>query len=124
MAATLKSMDVTIDDKEMEMAVVNGLPKSYETLIVAVDAPGSDDVAYEVVKSGLLQEEQHPAVQSSMSSSSASLFLSLMKVENTIKCTSCGRDGYTAEYHCMGMDVNGNRPCRPSWLQPGKREGA
>ncbi len=40
MASTLQSMDVTIDDKEMAMAVLNGLPPRFETIITALDAIG------------------------------------------------------------------------------------
>lgn len=52
LAATLKVMDVVIDDKEMEMAVLNWL-SPYETLIIALDALGSDNEAfsYDLVKS-------------------------------------------------------------------------
>jgi hypothetical protein len=56
----LKSMDVTIDEKEIAMAaVLNGLPSKYDHFIVAMDALGDDSkVSYEFVKSRLLQEEQ------------------------------------------------------------------
>lgn len=37
-AATLKSMSIDIDQKEIAMAVLNGLPPQYEYLIVALDA--------------------------------------------------------------------------------------
>ena len=38
LAATLKSMGVAIDDQELAMAALNGLPSTYESLIVALDA--------------------------------------------------------------------------------------
>lgn len=34
----LKSMDVTVEDKELAMADLNGLPPKFETLIVALYA--------------------------------------------------------------------------------------
>ena len=40
MATVLTSMGVNIDDKEMAMAVLNGLPSSFQTLITALDAIG------------------------------------------------------------------------------------
>ncbi len=48
MASTLQSMDVTIDDKEMAMAVLNGLPPRFETIITALDAIGDDDAFFYV----------------------------------------------------------------------------
>lgn len=38
LAATLKSMNVAIDDAEMVMAVLNGLPERFDSLISALDA--------------------------------------------------------------------------------------
>ena len=60
LSATLKSMGVEIDDKEQAMAALNGLPPSYENLIVALDALGNEDrsFSFDLVKSRLLQEEQ------------------------------------------------------------------
>ena len=57
LASILKSMDVLIGDKELAMAVLNGLPRNFESLIVALDALGNDDKAFtfEFVKSRLLQ---------------------------------------------------------------------
>lgn len=43
LAATLKSMDVIIDDNEMAMAFLNGLPESFDSLISALDALGIDE---------------------------------------------------------------------------------
>ncbi len=39
-ASVLESMGITIDDKEKAMAVLNGLPKRFETIITALDAIG------------------------------------------------------------------------------------
>eukprot|EP00171_Calliarthron_tuberculosum_P023586 IDg23586t1 len=60
MASVLQSMDVTIGDKELAMAVLNGLPASYETIITALDAIGDDDDSFTLdkVRSRLLQEEK------------------------------------------------------------------
>eukprot|EP00171_Calliarthron_tuberculosum_P016921 IDg16921t1 len=43
MGLILQSMDVIIDDKEMAMAVLNGLPQRFETIITALDAIGDED---------------------------------------------------------------------------------
>ncbi len=60
MASVLESMGVAIDDKEMAMAVLNGLPKRFETIITALDAIGDDDPSFtfDKVRSRLLQEEK------------------------------------------------------------------
>ena len=59
-AATLKSMGVEIDDQELAMATLNGLPSTYESLIVALDALVNKErcFTFELVKSRLLQEDQ------------------------------------------------------------------
>ena len=43
LASTLKSMGVVVDDKEMAMAVLNGLPDKYNSLISALDALGNEE---------------------------------------------------------------------------------
>ena len=60
LASTLKSMNVHIDDIEMALAVLNGLPERFGSLISALDALGNDDDTFslDLVKSRLLQEEQ------------------------------------------------------------------
>jgi len=79
LASTLKSMSVDVDDKEIAMAVLNGLPTKYEGLIVALDALGNDDTtfSFELVKSRLLQEEQRAEERSkseNRNSDSSALF--------------------------------------------------
>lgn len=48
---------------------------SYETLLIALDGPSSDDstFSYELVKSQFLQEEQHSEIRGKLSESSALL---------------------------------------------------
>ena len=58
-AADCKAMDVPIDDTEMEMTVLCGLPSKFDNLIVAIDAATADtSLSMDFVKSRLLQEEQ------------------------------------------------------------------
>ena len=40
LASTLKSMKVTIDDEEMAMALLNGLPERFDSLMSELDALG------------------------------------------------------------------------------------
>ncbi len=65
MASTLQSMDATINDKEMAMAVLNGLPPRFETLITALEAIGHDYASFLVHKdrSRLLQEKRGPTMR-------------------------------------------------------------
>lgn len=74
--ATLKSMNVVIDDEEIAMAVLNGLLGSYEILITALDAIRTDDssLSCNSVKSHLRQKEKRAELQQ-RSSSLSTLFL-------------------------------------------------
>jgi len=105
LADSLKSMNVNIDDKEMAMAVLSGLPSSYESLIVALDALGNDDrqFTFDFVKSRLIQEEQRCIEREksdSVKQESSALFGMRSggqpskngREKNRYKCTTCGRD--------------------------------
>eukprot|EP00171_Calliarthron_tuberculosum_P009826 IDg9826t1 len=60
LAATLKSMTVTIDDNELAMSFLNGLPERFDSLISALDALGDNDkiFSFNYVISRCEQEEQ------------------------------------------------------------------
>ena len=128
LAARLKSMNVDIDDKEMAMAVLNGLPARFESLIVALDALGSEDKMFSLdfVKSRLLQEEQRAEMKDKPSSSPKDLAL-MNRVPGTgrpsrdMHCTNCGRSGHTAS-HCWEKDINGRRPPPPSSYKSRKNQ--
>ncbi|CDF40831.1 unnamed protein product, partial [Chondrus crispus] len=92
LAAILKSMSVNIDDKEMAMAVLNGLPARFEALIVALDALGNEEKIFSLdfVKSRLLQEEQRANMKSSSSQTSALVNRAPNNRDiNDYKCTNC-----------------------------------
>ena len=128
LASILKSMKVEIDDKEMAMAVLNGLPARFDSLIVALDALGNEDKDFtlDFVKSRLLQEEQRAGMRDGESSKSKNAAL----VNNargqgsnpyaTHVCTNCGRTGHSAQ-RCWGKDVNGRRPSPPQGYRPNRR---
>eukprot|EP00171_Calliarthron_tuberculosum_P023570 IDg23570t1 len=65
MALALQSMSVDIDDKELAMAILNGLPSSYSTVITALDAIGDeyDSFTLEKARIRLLQEEQRRSLR-------------------------------------------------------------
>ncbi|CDF32368.1 unnamed protein product [Chondrus crispus] len=115
LAARLQSMSVEIDDKEIAMAVLNGLPSRFDNLIVALDALGNEDKVFELefVKSRLLQEEQRESMKTaSASSPHAPALVNRMPIRRDMKCTNCNRHGHTAA-RCWGKDVNGRRPAPP-----------
>ena len=60
LASTLKNMSVPISESEMAMALLNGLPDEYHSLISALDTIDSDgrELSWDHVKSRVLQEEQ------------------------------------------------------------------
>ena len=108
-------MNVEIDDKEIAMAVLNGLPPRFDNLIVALDALGNEDKVFglEFVKSRLLQEEQRESMKTtSTASSHAPALVNRMPIRRDMKCTNCNRHGHTAA-RCWGKDVNGRRPAPP-----------
>ena len=133
LAATLKSMKVEIDDKELAMAALNGLPSSYESLIVALDALGNDDdtFTFDLVKSRLLQEEQraneretivpHPKPSALVGVSTGKSNGGHRKYAN-YRCSICNNFGHT-EKVCWGKDVNGQRPPNPNPSDKSKSNG-
>ena len=60
LAATLKSMSVSISKSEIAMALLNGLPEEYNALISALDAIYESEIEldFEFIKSRIMQEEQ------------------------------------------------------------------
>ena len=120
LAARLKSMNVDVDDKEMAIAVLNGLPARFENLTVALDALGTDDKMFslEFVKSPLLQEEQRADMKDKTPPSNKDSALmnhvpGAGRPSRDMHCTNCGRSGHTAS-HCWGKEINGRRPTPPS----------
>ena len=118
-------MKVDIDDKEIAMAVLNGLPARFESLIGALDALGNEDEMFSLdfVKSRLLQEEQRAEMKGnkSVSSKDSALLNRARSTGRTYHCTNCNRPGHTAPY-CWGKDINGRRPPPPSNYKPRKNQ--
>ena len=105
--ATLKSMGVDVDEEEMAMAALNGLPGRYEYIITALDAvsDGESRFTYDLVKSRLLQEEQraHMRTEADHVDGSA-LFNRTADVarRNVPRCGHCQRIGHT-EARCWDL---------------------
>ena len=67
LASTLKSMDVTVDESETSMALLNGLPEDYAPLITAMDTMSGENevLKFDYVKSRVMQEEQRITIRTS-----------------------------------------------------------
>ena len=100
LAATLKSMSVTIEDSEMAMALLNGLPDRFDSLISALDASHTDDedLTFEFVQSRCLQEEQRHAIrdQDALKKSEAAALLATRSSKprrhsSADTCVHCGK---------------------------------
>jgi len=129
LAASLKSMGVDIEDQEMAMAALNGLPASYESLIVALDAVGNDEksFSFDIVKSRLLQEEQRALERDSSGGDSKPSALDGVSGQNgsssekrdnkyaNVPCRNFGNLGHTSS-HYWGKHINGRRPPNPKKL--------
>ena len=121
MASILTSMEVHIDDKEMAMAVLNGLPPRYGAIITALDAIGDEDPSFTLdkVRSRLLQEEKRAALRSGARASGATPSALVQNVPETHtgrECTHCGRRNHTEPY-CW---IKHGRPQRPSRKRDGR----
>ena len=100
MAATLKSMSINIEDSEMAMALLNGLPDRFDSLISALDASHTDDkqLTFELVQSRCLQEEQRHTQRdqdarkkSEAAALLATKFSKSRKIPNAESCIHCGK---------------------------------
>jgi hypothetical protein len=100
-------MGVEIDDNEMAMALLNGLPDRFDGLISALDALGNEDkiFTFEFVKSRLLQEEQRADMRMQISivkSEAAALVAhdhseSCSSCRKSPKCEHCGMLGHSID---------------------------
>ena len=114
LASTLKSMNVIIDDSEMAMAVLNGLPDDYDHLISALDALGNEDESFtlEFVKSRILQEEQRMNMRSKASFVKAEAAALLAR----------SRDDESHRTSCVWCSKPGNSPAQCFKLHPELKE--
>ncbi len=96
-------MGVDIDDKEMAIAVLNGLLGRFNSLINALDALGNEDEAFSLdfVKSSLLQEEQRIEMRtraSNTKSETSALFSTRGKNRPAYhNCGNCGKAGHPSQ---------------------------
>ena len=99
LAADCKAMGVEIDDKDIAMTVLCGLPDKYEHLIVAIDAVADDDtLTMDFVKSRLLQEEQRILDREGASAPHDAALVNRQKPaaqdQHAPVCDHCGKKGH------------------------------
>lgn len=98
LAATLKSMSVTVDESEMAMAMLNGLPDAYDPLISALDAIGGQDekLEFDYVKSRVIQEEQRSDIRAGQAATRAESAALVSQRKERPVCTHCKKKGHLA----------------------------
>lgn len=133
MASILKSMDVSIDDKKMGTAVLNGLPSRFETIITAMDAIVEDETSFIFykVRSRLLQEEKrYNMCSKNYQSEKPSALMNKTSSSGTgnMLCTHCGRTNHTEPYcwkkHGRPSSKYQNRSGRPLDKKEAEQGGA
>jgi len=131
LGSMLKSMNVTIDDNEMAMALLNGLPDPYDSLISALDAVGTEEsnLEFDHVKSRVMQEEQRMGMRIAAATSkaeSAALISHTKSNDGTCAncktrptCQHCNKKGHT-EDKCWKKypNLNPHRPRNSTPNQP------
>ena len=94
-------MYVEIDDSEMAMALLNGLPEPYDALISALDALGTEKetLKFDHVKARVMHEEQRIDIRHAESAKKAETAALMMqhRVPNRERprCTHCKKLGHT-----------------------------
>ena len=95
LAASLKSMGVTVDDKEMAMGFLCGLPETFDSLISALDALIDDNknFTFQFVVSRCQQEEQRQQqrLEESLIKSETSALVATKHKKARSKCKHCGK---------------------------------
>ena len=96
LASDLKSMDVEVEDEDIAMSVLCGLPGKFEHLIVAIDTVADNSkLSLDFVKSRLLQEEQRMDERTPVNKSNSALMTSR---KTNRYCTYCKRNNHTEQY--------------------------
>lgn len=117
LVAHLMSMGVVIDDKEAPKVMITGLPKRFQSLILGLDALGSEDtrLGIEYAKSSLLQEEKLDLIKLFRRQNPQSATLLQITESRRVfqlKFNNCGHSEHSAAC-CWGEGINGSRPPPP-----------
>lgn len=120
LAATFKTMYVSVNDSEMAMALLNLLPLHFDSPISALDAAHNDDTKFNFksVQSRCVQEKRRKAqrVQEDLESSEVAAFLAKSsprskRIISTDTCISCGKHNNSAK--CTNSSLTWTRTDTP-----------
>lgn len=91
-AYTLQFMEMTVDDKEIAMAVLNGIPPQFKNLILALDASRNAEKCFTLyyAKSWLLQKERRSEMQEEKPAKNGEVFVVLIDNEKVCLGVSAG----------------------------------
>ena len=96
----MKELGEPIDDKELAMALLASLPfDRYQSLIVALDVAGEDNLSFNNVKALLLNDADRLADSNADSQRAVASFapVSRSKSRRQMKCYACGKKGHFAK---------------------------
>ena len=116
LASDLRSMDVNVEDEDIAMSVLCGLPDRFEHLIVAIDTVTNDtDLTLDFVKSRLLQEEQRMNDRGNGAKKPDAALMTNNR--NDRKCTYCKKKGHTEPFCWKKQrDEKAKKDSKPSGL--------
>lgn len=94
-------MEVNVEEEDIAMSILCGLPQGFENLIVSIDTIADESrLTLDFVKSRLLQEEQRMDDRDGSSTKTDSAFLTNGQNQNKFgrKCTYCKKKGHTETF--------------------------
>ena len=95
LASDLKSMDAVVEEEDIAMAILCGLPERFEHLIVAIDTTiGDRPLSFEFVKSRLLQEEQRMSDRATSEAQAESALFTRRGNSRFVTCWYCNERGH------------------------------
>ena len=103
-AFQLSEIDVTVPDEDVILVLTAGLPSSYESFIISLDAVSPSSLTLDFVVSRLLNEEARQGIPATNSSSSAMVATRTKTPLAQITCFKCGKKGHY-QSNCPDQDT-------------------
>lgn len=104
LGSVLRSMEANLDEQEIAMTILCGLPPEYEALVTTLDALSADSAVFnlDLVESRLLQEEQRQQQKQTSNADATALISNSYRRRPTSNqrqpaCTYCGRRGHSEQ---------------------------